>query len=78
MWVFKGEHDPVVRKSSTILFMTVLYSFVIMFLCSLPDYGGSSPMKYQTFNPSYSSKSSYVYSGSKTMVSTTELFTHIL
>lgn len=77
MWVFKGEHDPVVRKSSTILFMTVWYSFVIMFLCSLSDYGGSST-KYQTYNPSFTSKSSYVYSGSRTMVSTTELFTHIL
>lgn len=29
-------------------------------------------MKYQTYNPSFGSKSSYGYSGSKTMVSTTE------
>lgn len=46
-------------------------SFVLMLLCSLSDYGGSSTAKYQTFNPSFSSKSSYMYSGSKTMVSST-------
>ncbi|KAM4554184.1 plakophilin-3-like isoform 2-T2 [Fundulus diaphanus] len=31
------------------------------------DYGGSSTMKYSTYSPSYSAKSSYMYSGSKTM-----------
>nr|XP_020477885.1 plakophilin-3 [Monopterus albus] len=31
------------------------------------DYGGSSTMKYQTYNPNYSSKSSYMYTGSRTM-----------
>uniref|UniRef100_A0A3Q2PDP0 Plakophilin 3a n=1 Tax=Fundulus heteroclitus TaxID=8078 RepID=A0A3Q2PDP0_FUNHE len=31
------------------------------------DYGGSSTMKYSTYNPNYSAKSSYMYSGSKTM-----------
>ncbi|XP_075945345.1 plakophilin-3a [Anarhichas minor] len=32
------------------------------------EYGGSSSaVKYQTYNPNYSSKSSYMYSGSKTM-----------
>ncbi|XP_067446078.1 plakophilin-3a [Thunnus thynnus] len=34
---------------------------------AMSDYGGSSTMKYQTYNPGYSSKSSYMYSGSKTM-----------
>ncbi|XP_041794310.1 plakophilin-3a isoform X2 [Chelmon rostratus] len=34
---------------------------------AMSDYGGSSTMKYQTYNPSYSSKSSYMYSGSRTM-----------
>ncbi|KAK5867265.1 hypothetical protein PBY51_011774 [Eleginops maclovinus] len=34
---------------------------------AMSDYGGSSTMKYQTLNPNYSSKSSYMYSGSKTM-----------
>lgn len=42
-----------------------------MFLFSLSDYGGSSTAKYQTYNPGFSSKSSYMYSGSKTMVSRT-------
>ncbi|XP_012735727.3 plakophilin-3a isoform X2 [Fundulus heteroclitus] len=31
------------------------------------DYGGSSTMKYSTYSPNYSAKSSYMYSGSKTM-----------
>ncbi|XP_029289670.1 plakophilin-3 [Cottoperca gobio] len=31
------------------------------------DYGGSSAMKYQTYSPNYSSKSSYMYSGARTM-----------
>ncbi|KAM6926801.1 plakophilin-3a [Lycodopsis pacificus] len=32
------------------------------------EYGSSSPaVKYQTYNPNYSSKSSYMYSGSRTM-----------
>lgn len=43
---------------------------IYLLFCFLPDYGGSSTMKYQTYNPNYSSKS-YVYSGSRTMVSTT-------
>ncbi|KAM9352566.1 plakophilin-3a isoform 2-T2 [Symphorus nematophorus] len=34
---------------------------------AMSDYGGSSTMKYQTYNPSYSSKSSFMYSGSKTL-----------
>ncbi|XP_070762770.1 plakophilin-3a [Enoplosus armatus] len=35
---------------------------------AMSDYGGSSTMKYQTYNPSFSSKSSYMYSsGSRTM-----------
>ncbi|XP_053175666.1 plakophilin-3a [Scomber japonicus] len=34
---------------------------------AMSDYGGSSTIKYQTYNPGYSSKSSYMYSGSKTM-----------
>ncbi|XP_068459825.1 plakophilin-3a [Clinocottus analis] len=34
---------------------------------AMSDYGGGSTMKYQTYNPNYSSKSSYMYSGSKTM-----------
>ncbi|XP_045893196.1 plakophilin-3a isoform X2 [Micropterus dolomieu] len=34
---------------------------------AMSDYGGSSSIKYQTYNPSFSSKSSYMYSGSKTM-----------
>ncbi|XP_034735966.1 plakophilin-3a isoform X1 [Etheostoma cragini] len=33
---------------------------------AMSDYGGSSTMKYQTYNPNYSSKS-FVYSGSRTM-----------
>ncbi|XP_076588345.1 plakophilin-3a isoform X1 [Chaetodon auriga] len=33
---------------------------------AMSDYGGSSAMKYNTYNPSYSSKS-YIYSGSRTM-----------
>uniref|UniRef100_A0A3B3Z2P0 Plakophilin 3a n=1 Tax=Poecilia mexicana TaxID=48701 RepID=A0A3B3Z2P0_9TELE len=36
---------------------------------AMSDYGGSSTMKYSTYSPSYSSKSSYMYSGSKTLVS---------
>ncbi|XP_014867665.1 PREDICTED: plakophilin-3 isoform X1 [Poecilia mexicana] len=34
---------------------------------AMSDYGGSSTMKYSTYSPSYSSKSSYMYSGSKTL-----------
>ncbi|XP_051917123.1 plakophilin-3a isoform X2 [Hippocampus zosterae] len=34
---------------------------------AMSDYGGSSTMKYQTYNPGYSSKSSYMFSGSRTM-----------
>ncbi|XP_015256571.1 PREDICTED: plakophilin-3-like isoform X2 [Cyprinodon variegatus] len=34
---------------------------------AMSDYGGSSTMKYSTYSPSFSSKSSYMYSGSKTM-----------
>ncbi|XP_071352922.1 plakophilin-3a isoform X2 [Trachinotus anak] len=34
---------------------------------AMSDYGGSSTMKYQTYNPGFSSKSSYMYTGSKTM-----------
>ncbi|XP_022611663.1 plakophilin-3 isoform X1 [Seriola dumerili] len=34
---------------------------------AMSDYGGSSAVKYQTYNPSFSSKSSYMYSGSRTM-----------
>lgn len=48
------------------------YSFIILFRCFLSDYGGSSTMKFNTIQPAgYSSKSSYMYSGSRTMVSTT-------
>uniref|UniRef100_A0AAQ4QA57 Plakophilin 3 n=1 Tax=Gasterosteus aculeatus aculeatus TaxID=481459 RepID=A0AAQ4QA57_GASAC len=35
---------------------------------TLPHYGGSSMMKYNTVSPNYSSKSTYVYSGAQTMV----------
>ncbi|XP_068578536.1 plakophilin-3a isoform X2 [Cebidichthys violaceus] len=34
---------------------------------AMSDYGSSSAIKYQTYNPNYSSKSSYMYSGSRTM-----------
>nr|XP_046249745.1 plakophilin-3a isoform X2 [Scatophagus argus] len=34
---------------------------------AMSDYGGSSTMKYQTYSPAFTSKSSYVYSGSRTM-----------
>ncbi|KAM9854977.1 plakophilin-3a isoform 2-T2 [Aulostomus maculatus] len=34
---------------------------------AMSDYGGSSTMKYQTYNPTFSSKSSYMYSGSRTL-----------
>uniref|UniRef100_UPI0037E98BB2 plakophilin-3a isoform X2 n=2 Tax=Semicossyphus pulcher TaxID=241346 RepID=UPI0037E98BB2 len=34
---------------------------------AMSDYGGSSTMKYHTFNPGFTSKSSYMYSGSRTM-----------
>ncbi|KAG7245452.1 hypothetical protein INR49_010903 [Caranx melampygus] len=34
---------------------------------AMSDYGGSSTMKYQTYNPNFSSKSSYMYTGSRTM-----------
>uniref|UniRef100_A0A4W6DC52 Plakophilin 3a n=1 Tax=Lates calcarifer TaxID=8187 RepID=A0A4W6DC52_LATCA len=41
---------------------------------AMSDYGGSSTMKYQTYNPaSFSSKSSYIYTGSRTMVSAAAL-----
>uniref|UniRef100_A0A3Q3FTN0 Plakophilin 3a n=1 Tax=Labrus bergylta TaxID=56723 RepID=A0A3Q3FTN0_9LABR len=39
---------------------------------AMSDYGGSSTMKYHTFNPGFTSKSNYV-SGSRTMVSTAAL-----
>lgn len=48
------------------------YAFFLLSCFSFPDYGGSSAMKYQTYNPSFGSKSSYGYSGSRTLVSTTE------
>ncbi|KAK5619490.1 hypothetical protein CRENBAI_013875 [Crenichthys baileyi] len=34
---------------------------------AMSDYGGSLNMKHSTYSPNYSSKSSYMYSGSKTM-----------
>ncbi|CAJ1056523.1 plakophilin-3a isoform X1 [Xyrichtys novacula] len=34
---------------------------------AMSEYGGSSTMKYQTYNPGFTSKSSYMYSGSRTM-----------
>ncbi|KAM9808393.1 plakophilin-3-like [Neosynchiropus ocellatus] len=34
---------------------------------AMSDYGGSSTMKYQTYNPNYSAKSSYMYTNSRTM-----------
>ncbi|KAF0041016.1 hypothetical protein F2P81_006914 [Scophthalmus maximus] len=34
---------------------------------AMSDYGGSSTMKYHTYTPNFSSKSSYMYSGSRTM-----------
>ncbi|MEQ2279558.1 hypothetical protein AMECASPLE_010754 [Ameca splendens] len=34
---------------------------------AMSDYGGSSTMKYSTYSPGFSSKSSYMYSGSKTL-----------
>ncbi|XP_019934746.2 plakophilin-3 [Paralichthys olivaceus] len=34
---------------------------------AMSDYDGSLTTKYQTYNPSFSSKSSYMYSGSRTM-----------
>ncbi|KAK1887884.1 putative PPE family protein PPE54 [Dissostichus eleginoides] len=34
---------------------------------AMSDYGGASTLKHQTNNPNYSSKSSYMYTGSKTM-----------
>ncbi|XP_032437882.1 plakophilin-3 isoform X1 [Xiphophorus hellerii] len=34
---------------------------------AMSDYGGSSTMKYSNYSPSYSPKSSYMYSGSKTL-----------
>nr|XP_057931105.1 plakophilin-3a isoform X1 [Doryrhamphus excisus] len=34
---------------------------------AMSDYGGSSTLKYQTYNPGYSSRSSYMYTGSRTM-----------
>uniref|UniRef100_A0A3B4GUE3 Plakophilin 3 n=1 Tax=Pundamilia nyererei TaxID=303518 RepID=A0A3B4GUE3_9CICH len=36
---------------------------------AMSDYGGSSSVKYNTHNPSFSSKSSFMYSGSRTIVS---------
>ncbi|XP_034540976.1 plakophilin-3a isoform X2 [Notolabrus celidotus] len=35
---------------------------------AMSDYGGSSTMKYQTYNPGFTSKSSYMHSGAKTML----------
>uniref|UniRef100_A0A8C4GTA3 Plakophilin-3 n=1 Tax=Dicentrarchus labrax TaxID=13489 RepID=A0A8C4GTA3_DICLA len=40
---------------------------------AMSDYGGSSTMKYHSTLPNYSSKSSFMYSGSRTMVSTATL-----
>ncbi|XP_039989633.1 plakophilin-3-like isoform X2 [Xiphias gladius] len=34
---------------------------------AMSEYSGSSTMKYQTYNPGFSSKSSYMYTGSRTM-----------
>ncbi|KAK2842377.1 hypothetical protein Q5P01_012577 [Channa striata] len=34
---------------------------------AMSDYGGPSTMKYHTYNPGFSSKSSYMYTGSKTL-----------
>ncbi|XP_074534440.1 plakophilin-3a [Halichoeres trimaculatus] len=34
---------------------------------AMSDYGGSSTIKYQTFTPNFTSKSSYMYQGSRTM-----------
>lgn len=34
---------------------------------AMSDYGGSSTMKYQTYQPNFTSKSSYMYSGARTM-----------
>uniref|UniRef100_A0A668VPK1 Plakophilin 3 n=1 Tax=Oreochromis aureus TaxID=47969 RepID=A0A668VPK1_OREAU len=34
---------------------------------AMSDYGGSSSVKYNTYNPSFSSKSSFMYSGSRTI-----------
>lgn len=41
----------------------------VLFFCFFSDYGGSSSVKYNTYNPSFSSKSSFMYSGSRTIVS---------
>lgn len=78
----KKRWKLVISLSVKLTFITVVsmmslgycmwYSCVILFLCFLPDYGGSSTMKY-TYNPNFSSKSSYMYSGSRTMASTTAL-----
>uniref|UniRef100_A0A3Q3WWX2 Uncharacterized protein n=1 Tax=Mola mola TaxID=94237 RepID=A0A3Q3WWX2_MOLML len=37
------------------------------------NYGGSSTVKYKTYSPNFTSKSSYMYTGAGTMVSTVEL-----
>ncbi|XP_069564325.1 plakophilin-3a isoform X2 [Brachyistius frenatus] len=34
---------------------------------AMSDYGGSSSMKHTTYNPSFRSKSSYIYTGARTM-----------
>ncbi|KAM7003010.1 plakophilin-3a isoform 2-T2 [Tautogolabrus adspersus] len=34
---------------------------------AMSDYGGSSTMKYQTYNPNFTSRSNYMISGSRTM-----------
>ncbi|XP_041652649.1 plakophilin-3a isoform X2 [Cheilinus undulatus] len=34
---------------------------------AMSDFGGSSTMRYQTYNPGFTTRSSYMYSGSKTM-----------
>ncbi|XP_041852232.1 plakophilin-3a isoform X2 [Melanotaenia boesemani] len=34
---------------------------------AMSDYGGSSTVKYSTYSPNFSSKSSYMYTGSRTM-----------
>lgn len=46
-------------------------AFTVVFLSLLQDYGGSSTVKYQQagYTPSFSSKSSFGYSASRTMVS---------
>lgn len=54
-------------------------AFAVVFLSSLLDYGSSSTTKYQqaSYTPSYSAKSSFGYSGSRTMVSPAEFFKQV-